>query len=196
MHQLAHLYADQKEYEKSDSLFLKVNEMGKHVAILCLVSDIYSKARKDKKKFALEILEKNLPLIENDYPIKLFYAKILLWNGLTKKSVDILKSAYNELAQIKFEIEEDINDFKVGHLLAELFNYFTLLLAKKEYKTALELFADNKVIDFKIMLKPFYYVLMESLKKEYPLEYLKAGDEFQDTIKEIKLKINKLQKKI
>lgn len=193
VHQLAHLYADRKEYEKSDALFLKANEMGEQVSILCLANDIYARGRKDKKKFALQILEENLDTITKEFDAEIFYAKILLWNNHVQKSVNVIKDMYEEIAEIKLEVEEFQDDIKADRLLSELFSYFLLLLAKKEYQTALDFF-NNVTVDFKTILKPIYFVLMESLKNEFPLEYLKAGEEFKDTIKEIKLNINKIQK--
>jgi len=194
VHQLAHLYADRKEYEKSDELFLRANEMGDHVAILCMVSNIYMRGRKDKKQFALEALEKNLAVIDRMFTSELFYAKILLWSGNLQKSIEVLKSLYGEIAEAKLEIDESLDDFKADHLLSELLGYFLLLIAKGEYQVALNLFTDNTIVDFKAIIRPVYFVLMDILKKEFPLEYLKAGEEFKDTIEELKASINKLKK--
>lgn len=195
-HQLAHIYADLKEYDKADELFLKANAMGDHVAILCFVSNIYSRGRKDKKQLALDVLEKNLTVIDGIFTSNLFYAKILLWNNYIEKSATVVKSLYDEIAELKLDIEESRNDFKADNLLSELMDYFLLLLAKEEYKIALNLFMDNAVVDFRAILKPVYFVLMDILKKEFPLEYLKAGEEFKDTIEELKTSINRLKKNI
>ncbi|WP_183573719.1 tetratricopeptide repeat protein [Mucilaginibacter sp. X5P1] len=193
VHQLAHLYAERKDYDKADELFIKANDMGDHVAILCMVSNIYSRGRKDKKEFALEALEKNLKAIDGIFTSDVFYAKILLWNNNIEKSVDVVRSLYSEIAESKLGIDESLDDFKADNLLSELMSYFLLLLAKEEYKVALDFFADNAIVDFKGILKPVYFVLMDILKKEYPLEYLKAGEEFKDTIEELKISINRLK---
>ena len=170
--------------------------MGDHFAILCLVANIYSRGRKDKKQFALNALEKNLTVIDGIFTSNLFYAKILLWNNQVGKSADVVKSLYGEIAESKLEIEESRDDLRADNLLSELMDYFLLLLAKEEYKIALNLFMDNTVVDFTAILKPVYFVLMDILKKEYPLEYLKAGEEFKDTIEELKTSINRLKKNI
>jgi tetratricopeptide (TPR) repeat protein len=194
IHQLAHLYADRKDYEKADELFLKANDLGDHVAILCMVSNIYMRGRRDKMQFALDVLEKNQPYFDRMFTSELFYAKILLWNGNLKKSIEILKSLYSEIADAKLEIDDSLDDFKADHLLSELLGYFLLLIAKGEYQVALNLFMDNSIVDFKAILKPVYFVLMDIMKKEFPLEYLKAGEEFKDTIEELKASISKLKK--
>lgn len=193
-HRLAHYYADQEDYEKSDELFVKAANMGEKVAILCLATNIYKRGRKDKKKFILNIIQENMDSLKGYYPIELIYARLLLWNNEIEKSLEILHTVSSKIADLQIDTEDNIEEFRSRRLMSELFNYFLLLLAKKEYQIALEIFNDNTLVDFKSILKPFYFVLMEALKKDYPMEYLKAGDEFQDTTSELKTNINRLQK--
>jgi len=194
VHRLAHYFADQEDYTKSDELFLKAAEMGEKVAILCLTTNIYGRGRKDRKKFILKVIEDHMDALKGYSPIELIYARLLLWNGDTERSVEVLKSLTDKIAEVQISTEDNIEEFRTRRLMKELFNYFLLLLAKKEYQVALNIFNDISTVDFKTILKPFFFVLMEALKKDYPLEYLKAGEEFHDTISELKTKINSLQK--
>jgi len=195
VHQLAHLYLDRKDFEKSDALFLKANEMGDHLALLCFVSAIYRLSRSEKRHAALKILEDNLDKIDKTLGAEVLYAKILLWDGQLDKSLSAIKKLYPEIANLQHYLDNDSDDLRIESILYELMHYFELLLAKGEYQAAFKLF-NEKEVDFKAILKPVYFVLMDILKKEYPLEYLKAGDEFKDTIKEIQTNINRLKKRI
>lgn len=194
-HQLAHLYADRKEYDKAIELFLKAIDLGDEVAALCMAGLIYSRGQKDKKKLALQVIEANLPKLKQDFPADIFYAKMLLWNNELEKSLGVIQDAYQEIIEIKNNAEKFEDDYKAESLLSELVSYFSLLLAKKEYKAALQLFSD-KDAELKNLIKPMYFVLMDSMKNEYPLEYLRAGDEFTDTIDELKKNINKIKKRV
>jgi len=194
-HQLAHLYAERKEYDKANELFLKAIDLGDEVAALCMAGIIYGRGQKDKKKLALEVIEVNLPKLKNDFPADIFYAKMLLWNNELERSVQVIKGAYKEIIEIKTNAERFEDDDNADNLLSELVSYFSLLLAKKEYKAALQLFTD-KDAELKSLLKPMYFVLMDSMKNEYPLEYLRAGEEFTDTIEELKKNINRIKKRV
>jgi len=195
VHQMAHLYADKRDLEQANSFFLKANKMGDETAVLCMAANIYGKGKKEYKHIALQALEENLPKIRKEFPAEIFYAKILLWNDEVEKSIQIIKNSFDLIVEIKNDVEKFNDDDKAGNLISELVSYFSLLLAKQQYKLAFQLFND-KGAELKIILKPVYFVLMDLMKNEYPLEYLRAGDEFTDTIQEIKSNINKLQKRI
>lgn len=192
-HQLGHVYSSQQKFDESDKMFLKAAELGDTLAILCLVSGIYSKGRIDKKQFALNVLEEYLPSILNDYPAQIFYAKILLWNQELQQSVEVVKGSYDQVLSIIEKEDDGSDDGSLNQVMSQLFSYMILLLAKKEFKACLDLFEDTAKIDLKVMLKPIYFVLMESLKDQFPTEYLMAGDELKDTINEIKTEIADLK---
>jgi ribosomal protein S16 len=67
------------------------------------------------------------------------------------------------------------------------------LIAKGQYKAAYELIVKNntKHVDMKQIIKPVYYALMNFMKDEFPKEYLKAGEELTDTVKEVIQRIEK-----
>jgi hypothetical protein len=61
------------------------------------------------------------------------------------------------------------------------------LLGAKQYHTAYKFFAE--IPRLKNQLKPIYFLTMEYLKDEYPNEYLKAGEEYRETIEELKERV-------
>jgi hypothetical protein len=65
--------------------------------------------------------------------------------------------------------------------------YFLFLISKKQYHSAHMLFEENP--ELKDRLKPIYFLTMEYLKDEYPNEYLKAGEEYRETIEELKVRV-------
>jgi hypothetical protein len=154
------------------------------------VQSIYSTQREDKKNLAKELLEKYQPDV-NSIGFDLLYAKILLWNDDLLNSLTIIQEHTKGIAEIYNDENEDRHSHR---LLSELVEYFLLLIAKKEYKVALEIFERKDDIDYKSMLKPVYYLLMEELKEEFPTEYLKAGKELTETINDLKKEVEYLRK--
>ena len=69
--------------------------------------------------------------------------------------------------------------------------YFEILLAYKQYHSAHRLFEKYQVL--KDRLRPLYFLTMEYLKEEYPNEYLKAGEEYQETLEELKEQVHLLE---
>lgn len=195
-HLLAHIYSDRKDYSKSDEMFLKSLEWGRKSAVFCLINDIYSNGRKDKKGYALQLFKDYLPnVIDLEGSARILYARILLWNDLEEESLNVLRGSYQMISNLVKGDGEGQNDSYVNSIIAQTSNYLLLLIAKGKYNLCLSLFEETEV-DFKTMLKPIYFALMEYLKNEFPFEYLKAGDEFKDTIVEIKKMIEAIKKKV
>lgn len=80
-------------------------------------------------------------------------------------------------------------DLKKGDILSSrlLDTFFCLSIAKRQYHTTYKLFTENP--ELKDRLKPIYFLTMEYLKDEYPNEYLKAGEEYRETIEELKERV-------
>ncbi|STD55874.1 tetratricopeptide repeat protein [Empedobacter falsenii] len=187
-HQLAHLFNRKRMFEKSDEMFEKAIELGDISVIGCWVQSMYRSKRTDKKTFSKDLLEKYKPDNTNSR-FELLYAKILLWNGNLTKAIEIVK----EQAIILHNSSDDDNSYS-HRSFSELVEFFLLLIAKKEYDVALDMFSDNNM-DLKTMLKPIYYLMMNELKEDYPMEYLKAGKELTDTINDLKKEVEYLRKK-
>lgn len=188
-HKYAHFLFRQDEFEKSDELFAKAIELGDKSVTGCWVQSIYTAKRVKKRAFALELLETNKP-IDPSIHFELLYAKILLWNDDISVSTDIIRKQAISLR----EMNEDDENYS-PRLFSQLVEFFILLIAKRQYDTALEMFSESNDLDLKTMLKPVYFVLMEELKKDFPIEYLKAGKELTETINDLKKEVSYLRKK-
>ncbi|GAB2593723.1 hypothetical protein [Spirosoma areae] len=62
--------------------------------------------------------------------------------------------------------------------------YLKLLLAKKQYHTAYNYFAQEEW-QLKDRFKPLYYATLYFLRDEYPTEYLRMGPELKETVDDI-----------
>lgn len=186
-HQLGHIFDNQGEFEQSDEMFAKAIELGDNSVVGCWVQSIYSSKRIDKMSFALELLEKH-KLKEPNNAFKLLYAKILLWNDNLSSAIDIINK---QVIDLHDSIDDD--EEYSQRVISELVEFFLLLIAKKKYDIALNMFNDSSEVDFKNMLKPIYYLLMNELKEEFPMEYLKSGKELKETINDLKKEVEYLR---
>jgi tetratricopeptide (TPR) repeat protein len=191
-HQLGHLYSRMGDFARSDEMFTKAIELGDEGVVGCWIQSIFSNKRKDKKQFALDLLEKYRPE-EDNLAIDLMNAKILLWNDRLQDSLNIIDKQTKNLKEIYEGNEDDDKDTQKA--ISELVEFFLLLIAKKEFKIAYEFFTESAELDYKNMLKPIYYVLMDELKDEFPTEYLKAGDELIETINDLKKEVENMRDK-
>jgi len=67
-------------------------------------------------------------------------------------------------------------------------NYIMLLMARKQYETALNLFK-KKEYRLKELLRPVYFALMSFMQDQYPKEYKRMGEELKETVDEILVKV-------
>lgn len=191
-HQLGHLFSKQKLYAKSDAMFEKTIELGEISAVGCWVESIYSQFRKDKKNFALKLLEENnVNEDERSLGFNLLYAKILLWNDKTDYSLKLIKKLIVEFIDNN---EKNYNERFYNKIFPDFVEYFLLLLAKNNTKSLNELFTEISNLD--TVFKPIYYLLMEEQKNEYPNEYLRAGKELKETIYELKEELKILKENL
>ncbi|MCH5685161.1 hypothetical protein LWM68_13440 [Niabella sp. W65] len=162
-HHLGHLYSIMEDFEKSDQMFEKAVELGEHSVVGCWIESIYNAKRKDKKLFVRELLEKYKEDNSESISYMFLYAKILLWNGEVSDSINIIINKTREL----FETftDEGRNSRHFQKALSALVDYFLLLIAQNKLHEALAFFEKPENDDFKIMLKPVYYLLMEELKR-------------------------------
>jgi hypothetical protein len=102
-------------------------------------------------------------------------AEFQILNSLLKISSIKNTSDFNEIA------------FSANDVDTSIISLILLLLSKKQYNSVNKLFQRNS--KFKDNLKPIYFLTMEYLKDEYPNEYLKAGEEYRETIEELKERV-------
>ena len=181
-HLLAHYYQHSGDYTKSDHLFSESLRLGRKPALFCWTGALFSEKRIGKKKFALELLENNKSIVEeNDVPGRLEYAFVLLWNDKLEESISELTNSFKRISEVFASEDEEA----MRKIISGLTFFIMLLIAKRHYDIAYSLFQHEEGIDLKQILKPVYYALMNFMKDVFPKEYLKAGTEMKDTVNEI-----------
>jgi len=178
MRNLGFLYEKEfKDNEKAIEYFLMAVGRGdtnsmNHLALM------YFDERKNKKQ-AIELSEKAYQK-ENIAFHAHAHAIILLWDNQFEEVVDISENFLNDIKFLE-EYAQGVNLFLM------------LLIAKKQYHLALNIFSENPH-KFKDRFKPIYYALMHFMKDEYPNEYLKMGGELKETVDEIITEIKDMEK--
>jgi DNA polymerase III delta prime subunit len=107
------------------------------------------------------------------------YAITLLWNNEIEEAIKISEGFINN----KNMHDNNKND---------VVEYFILTMAKKQYHYLYKIFNENS-FELKDRYKPVYYALMNFLKDEYPNEYIKAGEDINETVNEIIEKVKKYE---
>ncbi|MDR6563286.1 MULTISPECIES: hypothetical protein [unclassified Arcicella] len=188
-----YMIADEKQNEEIKT-FLKSKEKE-------LTSQI-DKSEESKTSIFLEPVNKSVATI-------IIIGLILIWLYSNNKILNQNKQEYKKLFE-KYADEDLINilmylvENKIDESL-KLFNkkniennlsdeflqeFFLILLSKKQYHSAYQFFSESsREANFKDRLKPIYFLTMEYLKDEYPNEYLKAGEEYRETIEELKTRV-------
>ena len=141
-------------------------------------------------ELTIEILRK----IEHPYIKKLYNQLLNLVTEVEKNNHISQKFTYilHLIALFNNSTNVNIDFINILHHFEnlDLSEYFLILLAKKQYYTAYKLFEESpNEVNLKDRLKPIYFLTMECLKDEYPNEYLKAGEEYQETIEELKERV-------
>lgn len=180
-HQLGHVLATEKQYERSDFMFEKANEMGELDSLGCWAETMFDEFRNDKKQYALELIKKALDKdLEPSPKLTLLHAKILLWNGKVNESLEVIKEPIQKLID---NIDTRKGETLYNKVFPDFVTYFLLLIVKKENTILLNLFKETENLES--IFKPIYFVLMENLQDDFPNEYLRAGKELKETIYEL-----------
>ncbi|MCG2610012.1 hypothetical protein LZZ90_00655 [Flavobacterium sp. SM15] len=189
-HLLAHLYIEKDNWKKGEQFFLKSIKWGKISSIMCLAESVFFEKKNEKREFILNLFEKHYPKIQIKPAMVIGYARFLLWDDQIEKSINIIKQINSKLINV---LEKDGADKSKENIIDELTVYLILLISKGQLNIAYELFSNNE-FDYKQILKPVYYALMNYMKDDYPNEYLKAGNELKETIDEIIEEIENFKK--
>lgn len=188
-HLLGHFYCDNGSWSKAEKYFLKSVKHGRVTALMCLFECAFREKKESRKALILKHFEEHLPEINQRPVFSIGYARLLLWNDEIEKSIAIIDELSDNLYKsIDGRKDEEYKE----DILSELASYFILLISKGQFNAANRFFQDND-IDYRQLLKPVYYALMNYMQKDYPLEHLKAGEELQETIKEIIGQIEQLK---
>jgi TPR repeat protein len=171
MNNLANLYSDKlQDFESAVKYFTMAIEKNDINAMNNLSWLYYIK--NTNKEESLRLSQQSVSIKKSNYSLHTL-ATVLLWNNQFNESFKIF--------------DELVNSFEYMDFIDEMIDYFLLLISKKQYHTAYTLF--EKFEELKEQFKPIYFALMVLLKDEYPKEYLKMGDELQETVDEIFIKI-------
>jgi tetratricopeptide (TPR) repeat protein len=165
------------DFKKAEEFYLRALESG-HPHAKFHLSHLYFIQHKNKE-LALELVKTNDSERESKNTL-LTTSLILLWNNKLEDSLNITEITFNKKPLIKI----GLNSVK---------NYFMLLIAKKQYYTALKLF-NNSPLDLKEKLTPLYYALFHFLKDDFPNETKKMGPELEETVTEIIKKVHQWEK--
>ena len=81
-----------------------------------------------------------------------------------------------------------------GELVARAQNFY-LLLAKKQYPFLYDYFTSPQATEHKLKdkLKPIWYALMYYMQDQHPNEYLRMGEELEETVQEIIDKVEQMR---
>ncbi|OQY00949.1 MAG: hypothetical protein B6I26_06705 [Desulfobacteraceae bacterium 4572_130] len=178
MFNLGLLYAVEfKDFKKAEKYYLMAIE-NKHVAAMFNLGSLYAGELKDFKK-----AEKYyLMAIENKH-VKAMFNLGWLYLEHNKKYKEGIK-----YFSLFLDLIDNINKFQ-----NYITDFFILLISKKQYYLAFNLFKKEKY-QLKEKIKPVYYALMYLMKDEYPKEYKRMGAEIKETVDEILEIIKALEK--
>jgi tetratricopeptide (TPR) repeat protein len=210
LNNLANLYSEQKRYEESEHYYLLAIEKGE-VGALNNLAILYNQQKryKESERYYLLAIDKGVPNGLNGYAWFLFkrakepekalelitkdltnkkeyanthtYAVIQLWNDLFQES----SATFTELlARYPKAVETE----------ADITEYLLLLLGKKQYYRAKNLF---EMTDYQLKerYKPFWYALTKIMGDEMRVETAKMGSELKESVDEILQKVQEYQKK-
>ena len=180
MNNLAILYRHElKDFKKSEEYYLKAIKHN-HVGAMNDIAWFYY-TNKIKKVEGLKYAKLAFSNESNIYT-QHTYASNLLWNDKHEQSKEIANHfLYEKKSYEKFQ--DDIQD------------YLFLLLAKEQYQFVYDYFVSEKAeaLNIKDQLKPIWYALMYYMQDKYPNEYLRMGEELEETVKEIIKKVEQMR---
>jgi len=134
---------------------------------------------------------KSLPADSQDELLKV--TRDFLKENNSEYAEYLSKSDLDTLSEPAVEYKAD-NDREVDYI--ELINsYLYFLLIDKQYKTLYDYFNNQKAeaLHIKDQFKPIWYALMYEMQEEHPNEYLRMGEELEETVQEIIAKVEQMR---
>ncbi len=158
-----------KDFKKTEKYLLMVIE-NKHVKAIYNLAWLYHYELKDFKK-----AEKYYLMAIENKDVDAMYNLSLIYIEHNKK----YKEAVKYFSLFLYSIDNISNEQNY------ITNFFILLISRKQYHLALNLFQKEKY-QLKEIIKPVYYALMYLMKdEEYHREYKRMGSEIKETVDEI-----------
>jgi TPR repeat protein/DNA-binding transcriptional regulator GbsR (MarR family) len=214
MYNLAFLYQTEfKDFAKAETYYLIAIDKG-HADAMFNLALLYKTEFKDfakAEKYYLMAINKNHAEAKNNLS-HLYYSQQtnkakaleLATEAYNTKALTIMRQTYAQILLWNNQIEASksiATDFlyepeTFEQYLEGLQEYLLLLLAKSEYQFLYDYFNHPKVVALhgKDQLKPIWYALMYHLQEQYPNEYLRMGDELEETVGEILHKVEQMRK--
>jgi len=165
-----------QDIKKAEKYYLMAVEK-EHAGAMNNLAWIYFEMKKNKEK-ALQFAEAAYANQKDIYKAHTL-STILLWNNEIQRAIEISNNF--------LETEEALEEFPDDVVL-----FLMLLMAKKQYHLALNIFRENPH-HLKDRFKPVYYALMHFLTDEFPNEHKKMGGELEETVKEIIEKLKQME---
>ncbi len=158
-----------KDFKKAEKYYLMAIE-NKYVDAMFNLSVIYHVELKDFEK-----AEKYYLMATENKHVGAMYNLSLIYIEHNKK----YKEAVKYFSLFLYSIDNISNEQNY------ITNFFILLISRKQYHLALNLFQKEKY-QLKEIIKPVYYALMYLMKdEEYHREYKRMGSEIKETVDEI-----------
>jgi TPR repeat protein len=182
LNNLANLYTEKKEIEKAEEYYLKAIDKGSESAVNGLCWMYFTSVQ--KKTDAIKLAKELAASADLSTHVAHTAASVLLWNEEYESCIEISNHfLYDE--GIIAESEKSYIDFLL------------LCLAKKQYDFVYNYFNGEKgqALQVKDRFKPVWYALMYFMKEQYPLEYIRMGDELKETVEEVVAKVREYAEK-
>jgi DNA-binding transcriptional regulator GbsR (MarR family)/TPR repeat protein len=176
---IGYCYDALKDLAQAEAYYLMAVEKGEAGAMNNLAMLYYE--QKTKKDSALDLAEQSYKATPDENSSHT-YSLILLWNNNPTKST--------EIAQAFLYNKEHLNKYPEAYQA-----YLLLLLAKAQYEFLYTYFTSPLALelDLQDQYKPIWYTLMYYMQAEYPNEYLRMGEELEETVHEIIQKVERLR---
>jgi TPR repeat protein len=206
---LAHLYLQEKHFDKAEECYLKAIENGDNNALFNL-GNLYNEQKQFGKaeEYYLKAIEKEVVSAANSLSWCYFKQGKNIEKALRLISEDYLHDQnYQNTHTFALMLlwAEDFSDSYEKFSLwlnypnaepdeIDIFLYLNLLMAKKQLYKAKEIL-EMPEHQLKDKYKPIWYALMTLMQDEYPHEITKMGSELQESVDEVLQEIEELKNK-
>ncbi|MFM9951166.1 MAG: hypothetical protein ACKV1O_24740 [Saprospiraceae bacterium] len=172
------IYEDKVEYTKAEKYYLNAIEKGSDNALNNLLWMYFIQKRNQSN--ALDLIQKFSLSFNSEHAHTA--ACISLWAKQPQKAF--------ELSEHFLYDQKCLDDWNEDYI-----TFLLLLLAKSQYAFLYDYFTNERGVALKVRdrFKPIWYALMHYMKEQYPLEYLRMGEELRETVEEIIQKVEKMR---
>ena len=206
---------EKKDIDKAEEYYLKAIEKG-HINAIVNLADFYEGEKKDIAKAAqyyLMAIEKGITSAVNSLCWMYFTTtqkkneafeltkKLAIITNISTEEAHTAASVFlwNEEYESGLEISNRFlfdEDFIIEYEKSYI-DFLLLCLAKKQYDFVYNYFTGEKgqALQVKDRFKPVWYALMYFMQEQYPLEYIRMGDELKETVEEVVARVKEYAEK-